>query len=481
MQSPATETPQQHKWYGDELKSTLLFLALPGIFGVIILFFGVKLPSWALYGVAGLIGLRLVMHTFKSPEWLLASFVLYIPLNKMFVIPIAPGINGTNMFLMLLIWAWIMGQQSSATTIKAPKPTAFRGLVIWYGVWTFISVFTAGMHFGLGNIVSSHAMDIKAWCDQFIIFFAVINLIRDANMAKRLVVYMLIGTLLVITLGIQEWLDKRFLASIEKARLLGPQMQPNDFGAFLGYTGMMLIAWFIVAIRQIKTWIILPPILFMLMKLLLATFSRGAYLAVGFAGVVAGYVRGKLFLFTMTALCIGMLIAMPELIPESLVQRMSQTTSDQGATEELDESSQTRLILWKAAIEMSIENPLFGKGFKSFPKLKGQYTEEDVHEADNHNMYLYLASQMGIPAVLLFLALLAKMYFTGIKVFRHQTEPFARIVGLSAVGMAASIGVINMFGSRMVDVAVTCYFWIMMAVLAHMDANTIVPKKDKVY
>jgi len=456
-------------WGGDSLRSTLWFLSVPAALAVAILLLDIRLPGWALYGIAGIVGLVLVRRTTMDPEWLLALFIIYIPLNKIYVVPIAPGINGTNGLLLLLLFAW--GMQVSRDERPVFRSLPNGGAVAAYAAITLASVVTATITIGFGKFITTYASDLKAWIDQFLVFFAFLNLIRDGRMARRIVVYLMLGAAVSLVLGVQEWLDKRFLDSIEKARVFGPQLQPNDYGAFLSYMSAPFIALFMTNLGRIRAWIVLGPYFLVLAKILLATFSRGAYVGMAICGVVAGYVRGKMFLIGSGIFALGLLIAMPQLIPESLALRMAQTTSDTGPTEELDASSQNRLILWDAAIDMTLENPLFGKGFKTFPELKGHYTKIEVRESDNHNMYLFLASQMGVPAVIALLVIFGRMYFQGVRLYRRSGESFARAIGMGGAAMVTCIAVANMFGSRMVDIAVTAYFWIYLAALSHLTVE----------
>ena len=46
-----------------------------------------------------------------------------------------------------------------------------------------------------------------------------------------------------------------------------------------------------------------------------------------------------------------------------------------------------------------------------------------------------------------------------------------RTIGLSAVAMVGGTLGLNMFGSRMVDVAVMMHFWVLLAVLSHLWAE----------
>jgi putative inorganic carbon (hco3(-)) transporter len=279
------------------------------------------------------------------------------------------------------------------------------------------------------------------------------------------VLYLMLGAVLGVALGTQEWLDKRWLDSIEKARLLGPQLQPNDFAAFLVYGAAPFLGLFLTQLGRIRAWVLVPYFL-LLARILLATFSRGGFIGIAVAGVVAALARGRAFLLAGALLGAGLLVAMPQLVPESLSARVSTTTST--TDDQLDTSSQTRLVLWKAAVAMSLESPLLGKGFKSFPRLKARYTEVEVPESDNHNMFLYISSQMGIPALLLFLWLLFRTYRLGVRVYRSEGDAFRRAIGMGGAALVGGVLGVNMFGSRMVDLAIDAYFWIYLAALAHL-------------
>ncbi len=446
--------------WGAPIRSTLVFLLPLAVLGVAVLGFGLRLPGWVLYGTAAAFAVALTTRAFVDPERILAVFILYVPFSKMFVAPMLPGVNATNGLEALLLLAWAI-QASRAEPSSARMP--FARLATWWGVLSAASMVTAAFTFGT-SFVLDHASDVKQWFDQFIVFFAFLYVIRDGAMARRVVVYMMIGAAIVLALGVQEWLDKRWLDTIDKARLLGPQLQPNDFGAFLVYIVGPFLGLVLVQLSRVRAWLLVPFFL-VLAKMLLATFSRGAFVGMALAGVAAAWVRGKAFLVVVALLAGGLLVSAPELVPESLSARMSSTRPE---GEELDASSQTRIVLWNAAVAMTLESPLLGKGFKSFPRLKAHYTEVDVEEADNHNMFLYVASQMGLPALAVLLWLLWRTYRAGARLHRDAADPFGRAIGMGAAAMAAGVVGVNMFGSRMVDVAVNGYFWIYLAALAHL-------------
>jgi len=460
------ESSSQVEWGGDALKSTLRFLLVPAVFLLTVLVLGVKLPGWALYGFAGILGTVLFVHSLRDAEWALASFALYMPLSKIVVIPIAPGINGTNIFILLLIISWL-------STINRDERPLFKDypnskLVKWFGIISCFSAVTlAFIDGGLSYLFEDVFEEYKGWIDQFIVFFLFLGLIRDGAMARRMVIYLLLGMLVVLAMGVMEMLDKMGLSSIEKSRVEGPQLQSNDFGAFLVYSISPFIGIAIVYMSKLRIYAILPVVA-LYAKVLISTFSRGAYLGFAVAGLVAGYVRGKLFLFVMGVLAIITLLIFPQLIPQSILDRFEHTTGQGIHSQQMDASSADRIILWNAAIDMTIESPLLGKGFKAFQHLKSEYTERPVRVSDPHNIYLYISSQMGIPALILFLMIIYKHYSMSVFLARHSQERFVRALGIGGAAMAGGVAAINIFGSRMVNIEVCGYFWIYLAVIMHL-------------
>lgn len=460
--APQQATQPEESWAAP-LRSTFRFLSIPVFLLAPSFAFGIELPVIVLYLIAGIMGMVLFFRSLRDAEWLLAVFVMYIPLARIYVVPVAPGINGTNALLIMMIVAWIARVRREKRPFFTPMQNT-RLVAVW-GVLSFFSFITSAFTLGMEHLIDHLGM-LKIWVDQFLIFYCAINLIRDRAMAKRLAVYLMVGATIVYLFAFLEWFDKRDAANMEKARLLGPQLQPNDLGAFIVYSSSSFIALFVLYGTRLKTWLLLPQVA-MMARVLLATFSRGAYIGFGLMTLMAMYLRSRLMPVALA--CIGALAVAvaPSLLPDSLTARMGQTQDAQGEGG-VDKSSGTRLILWKAAIDMTLESPILGKGFATFMKLKGQYTEEEVHEADNHNMYLYICSQMGIPALVTFLLIIWRLHSQGKKVYKAATDGWERTIGLSCAALAVGVAGVNMFGSRMVDACVMAYVWLHLAVITHL-------------
>jgi len=83
---------------------------------------------------------------------------------------------------------------------------------------------------GYTNLLYNELLSYKGWIDQFVFYFIALSCIRDKEMAKRMVVYMLIGSIVLVMYSVPEMLDKMGRSTIEKSRIEGPHKQSNNFG-----------------------------------------------------------------------------------------------------------------------------------------------------------------------------------------------------------------------------------------------------------
>ncbi len=452
----------------DNLKPVLIFLSIPAFLVLAITITGGHWPAFILYPIALGLGLVLAISAFKGVELVLAVLLIYLPFSKVFVVPLAPGINGTNMLVLLGFFAALM--QLRATRQKLTEFPAGTYLVFAFAVLTSLSVFTIMQYpGGRRYLLYTEFLSYKAWVDQFIFYFIVLMCVRDIETAKRCVIYAMIGSVLVVLYSVPEMLEKSGRSTIDKSRIGGPHLQSNNFGGFLAYTILPLIALFVTYIKDIRAWMLTPYFL-LTAKVLITTFSRGAYLAMVVGGFLAAWMKGRGFLAWWAAIGISFILVFPSVIPESIVARMESGTQETAnsaasAEEKLDKSSVTRLILWRASAKMIEEDPIWGKGFKGFPFMKDEYTDTPVVESDPHSMYLYIGSQMGLPALALYLVILGYSYWLGRELSREKHDRFIKVIGIGGAAATACFAVVGIFGSRAVTLNFTVYFWLFLVVM----------------
>ena len=123
-------------WAGKKLKSVLYFLAIPVIFLLFPTVLGLGLPKILMYIFVVIYGLILAFKSFRDPEYLLAIFILYMPLSKMIPVSLLPNINGTNILLLLCFLAWaIDANQNNKPMFRAYPMTLLMS--IWGGITCF--------------------------------------------------------------------------------------------------------------------------------------------------------------------------------------------------------------------------------------------------------------------------------------------------------------------------------------------------------
>ena len=450
------------------LAPILCFLAIPGLLVLAITVSGTSWPAAILYPIALALGLVVAISALKGVELVLAVMLIYLPFSKVFVVPIAPGVNGTNMLILLGLFAAVLRSLSKQTKLTQWPPGTT--LVVAFGVITSLSAITISLiPGGRTYFLYTEVLSYKAWVDQFIFYFILLICIRDIETAKRCVVYMMLGSILVVLYSVPEMLDKMGRSTIDKSRIMGPHLQSNNFGGFVSYTLLPLIAIFVIYIKDLRAWLLTPYFLISA-KVLISTFSRGAYLAMAVGGLLAGWYKGRGFLMFWATLGLTFLLVFPSLMPEAIVARMDSlkdgnASSSAPATETLDKSSSIRLIMWRAGAQMVMESPVLGKGFKGFPYLKEDYTEISVKESDPHSMYLYIGSQMGLPALALFLIILLYSFNLGRMLSRDEKDKFVRAIGIGGASATACYAVVGIFGSRAVSLNFTVYFWTYLVIM----------------
>lgn len=451
----------------DGLKPILGFICIPAFLVLAITITGGHWPRAVLYPIAICLGAFVALSTFRTLELVLACLLIYLPFSKVFVVPLAPGINGTNMLILLALFAALLRLGDRQFKLNDwPQGTT---LVFLFGILTSLSAVTITLEPGGRNFLLYHEFwSYKAWVDQFIFYFVLLMAIRDTQTAKRCVVYVVIGAVLVVLYAVPEMFEKMGRSSIDKSRIGGPHLQSNNFGGFVAYTALPLIGMFVVYIKDIRTWVLTPYFL-LTAKVLITTFSRGAYVAMFVGGLLAGWYKGRGFLMMWLSLLFCTLLIFPSLIPDSMVIRMESVTSEDAGSspteERLDKSSSTRLVLWGAAMEMISEDPIWGKGFKGYQLLKADYTETAVSESDPHSMYLYIASQMGIPSLILFVLILAYSFYLGRLHSQCNDDLFIRAIGVGGAAATGCFAVVCIFGSRAVSLNFSVYFFTLLAVM----------------
>jgi O-antigen ligase len=203
---------------------------------------------------------------------------------------------------------------------------------------------------------------------------------------------------------------------------------------------------------------------------MLFTFSRGAYVSLVVGSSVVLLFRGPIHFSVGVVGGGAAALVRPEIVPDSVRARLEETTtSDSGyGPPEYDRSVSHRFILWGAAMGIIRDYPLLGVGLGRFGYYVDAYASEPLRPQDPrdvHNAYLLVATELGIPALLVFLAILASFLGNALLLFLRRRNAFDRLVAVSTLGSVVALSCTFMLGSRLADENYIAYFWTMAAMV----------------
>jgi O-antigen ligase len=198
-------------------------------------------------------------------------------------------------------------------------------------------------------------------------------------------------------------------AAIWKGRMLGMRLEgvlngnysnPNDLAISIALSTPLCLVLFLLSNNTVKkaAWAVAMAVMG---SAVLLTGSRAGFLSLATAAVVCLWefgVRGRRrYLLGVGAIAI---VGLAWYLSGSVVgQRLVGTFNSQGDVESSYGSAQARQALLWRSLEITARYPLFGVGAGNFQTVSGVWHE-------THNSYTQISSEGGIPALILYVAIL---------------------------------------------------------------------------
>ena len=309
-------------------------------------------------------------------------------------------------------------------------------LAILFGVMAFSLTYTPNFIAGTVGVVRTLLL---------IVFLYLTRVIIDSRRAVNAVVISialtLIGSAILALIQIvteRFYLPASFVIAVgaNAPRAAGTFHNPNTFGTFL-MCGSILLAGILLTCR-------LPPWKFLLLTLatgmglagLTVTFSRANWVsaAVGIVTVVVLARKVRYALYSLLAAAVAIL-AMKEFVPfaDHIVQRFISifTLFDQFG-QAGRASSSGRVYFAMAGFEMFLDNPLFGAGWRAFPKLFDQYKSLSfphwIPTKESHTLFANILAELGLVGFIASCWIVARTAACGLRGFQTITDPYLRSV-----------------------------------------------------
>lgn len=425
----------------------------------------------AAFGGVGLLGL--FMAGLRSPEIPLYVLVAYLPFSKILVGDFGTQAAAFNLTNVLMVWVFL-GHVLRCTSGKGPifEGVSLNKIILFFCAMGAISLLRTGSELGSWYVAET-VTSLKRWLTPMFMYFLALNVAREKREIKALVVIIMVAVTVVGAMATWDYMNLGEGTSFEKSRIGGIAGHSNTLGAFFCYYMFLLLGFFLEFAGKLKAWALLVPFL-ICFRGIMVTFSRGAYLAFVAGSLAAAFFKSKT-LFLIAAGLLAFAVTHPTILPKGIQYRMGMTVKggeldilDEDITQNLEVSAARRVEVWRGALRMIRENPVWGVGYGRFPRLAPQYTDGAIGHMDAHNSYLLIAAEMGIPTLLVFLLILLMAAYYTRWVYVYASDRFFRATALGFQAGLVGLLVANLFGSRINSQELSSYFWILAGLMVRM-------------
>ncbi|PTL34898.1 hypothetical protein CLG94_12430 [Candidatus Methylomirabilis limnetica] len=339
---------------------------------------------------------------------------------------------------------------------------AFRGMPLKMAkapmlVWAFLFMLSLGVSIFASQDISESLTVLFTYVQLLIMFFLVIDFVRGEGEFKYLLMVFVLSSLVNAGFAIYQFHFENM------ARVGGTIGNANRFG-IIQLVLLCLIAPVFGSLSagwlRFAMWLALGPIAYSI----LLSFSRGAFVA-----AVAVLLYYLLFLRSggvrpKVALVVVILAAFV-LAPEGFYDRIDTIRIALSGTQLREGSIPTRLLYYRAGVQMGLDHPLTGVGLGQFNRHIATYANLRTVEARGaHNMYVSVFAETGIIGLIAFLGFLATS-FVAVR-GRQRLSLLGTRFGTAFANSAELGNTALLFGGLFASLEYSKVLWILLALAA---------------
>lgn len=235
-----------------------------------------------------------------------------------------------------------------------------------------------------------------------VIFIVIVNVVRTENRLKLLIWLAFAVSIYLSFYAVSDYMNGIFregTAANNNQRIGGAIRglfgNSNDLALHL-VTMVPLAIGFAFASKGMLRKLLYFGFVVLFVSGIVVTFSRGGFLGLFVAALVLVRKIGRKNKFLSTGALVVALLAILAFAPASYSDRLSTILS---SSADVTGSSSQRTEILKRSIWVTLRYPLFGVGV-------GNFHYKSVHELVTHNAYTQVSSEMGIPALVVYLMLM---------------------------------------------------------------------------
>jgi O-antigen ligase/lipoprotein NlpI len=325
-----------------------------------------------------------------------------------------------------------------------------------------------------------------------ILYFIVVNNIRDEHQINRLFIPLLILSSLLGIYGIFQYqgIDFAFWkGNIARSQVFGLFGNVNYFAEYLIVPLPLAISLFFACQNRVYKVLLLVGILAMGGSLIL-TFTRGSYLAIGISLIFMfllylvsqgkGFIKEhkKIFILVLAfIILITFIFTAPNPLNKSgtviskIKSRISVDQLIQG------HNIKRRIAIWKFTVLMIKDHPLLGSGLGTFKYNSLSYQAKFFDQGQNrslypygiadktHNEYLQLWAELGILGLGIFFWIIITYFSYGIKLLKRTKDRYKQGIVIGLMGGVVAVLIDAIFGFPLHLPATIVLFWLFIGLI----------------
>ncbi|MFH1413969.1 MAG: O-antigen ligase family protein [Candidatus Omnitrophota bacterium] len=403
-------------------------------------------------GIAAVLIFSLTGRVYLSLMFLVPLFPLQNIIERLHQFP--SGKDFVDILLVIIVLGWGFGSMLRNRSIFEKTP--FNKLILVMILFTYLSLWRGSSYLGFAPPLNLGDPRFHAWKNYMIfplLYFVTVNNIRSLKHIKWLVLAMAFSVLIMnrYTGGQLKWFPN-LLVSREKIHGTFVWTGVNVVAAFYAQYIFVFFGLFLTYKKKLLR-ILFGVLAAFGLYICLFLFSRGAYFGLLAGFLVISILRKRSLIVPLVLL----LVFWQSLLPPSVVERISQTKTEEG---ELETSAQRRIDLWKESVELFQDNTIAGVGFNTVPYLglAGGF-------ADTHNIYLKILVEQGMIGFIIFISLLLLAIRSGWRLYISSSDSFLKGLGLGFIACVVSMMFTNFFGDRWTYLQIGTFFWVLLALV----------------
>jgi O-antigen ligase len=304
--------------------------------------------------------------------------------------------------------------------------------------------------------VKTGSLFVLKYIEYFIVFFMVINHVKDEEQVKRFIFCLFLTCFITAIIGILQIPGgDRVSAPFE-----GETSEPNTFGGYLLFIGC-IAAGILSKTQNHKIKKLLIFFIIVMILPFLFTQSRSSYLALIPACMTIGFmVKRRIIILGLIIISISL---SPLFLPAPVKNRILYTfTQPEGSGQvtigdiRLDTSTSARLVSWREALKDWFKQPILGYGVTGYTFVDAQYPR--------------VLTETGILGFIAFMYLLFSIFKLAVNTLRNVTTPHFK--GLCIGFMAGYIGLLvhALAANTFIIVRIMEPFWFFVGIVAVLPA-----------